>query len=157
MTQRVSLRKLIDEMDMQIEEHEAFYHKPSGKFFFFSHDEMHAAEEDEPLDRFPDWEKEVIQDAIDLFENEKDYISLPSQFDINEWNIMMRFSLSLDNEKMSDRLYDMIHGRGAFRRFKDAIIDYDLEKQWFAYKDKALRKIAVEWCEEHEIPYKDDL
>ena len=155
MTKPVSLRELVEEMDFQIDESETFFHKPSGEFVLFSHEEMRAAEEDEPLDRFPEWEQEVIKNAIDLFENEDDYVPLPSKFEIHEWEIMMRFSLSLDDEQISDRLYDLIHGSGAFRRFKDAIFRYGIEDQWYEYKDQVLRKKAIEWCEENEIPYKE--
>jgi hypothetical protein len=45
----------------------------------------------------------------------------------------------------------VIRGCGAFRRFKDKIILLGVEDDWYKFKDEALKKIAVEWCETNEI------
>ena len=54
---------------------------------------------------------------------------------------------------MSAELQDAIHGAGAFRCFKDTLRRYRPEKDWYAYRDEALRQIAIAWCEEHGIEY----
>ncbi|SCZ08534.1 UPF0158 family protein [Alkaliphilus peptidifermentans] len=82
------------------------------------------------------------------------FILLPSQFDINEYCIMEEFCLEIENDNIRDGMYNSIKGGGAFRRFKDKIRRYGLEEKWYKYRDEAIKKIAIEWCEENGIPYK---
>ena len=30
-----------------------------------------------------------------------------------------------------------------------------VEKQWYSFKEQKLRDIAIEWCKENNIPYKE--
>lgn len=92
------------------------------------------------------------EDNAELFEDIKegfveDYIPLPVQYDINEYRIMEEFIYELPAGKYQDVLARAIHGRGAFRRFKDKLYDLNLEKQWYQYRDEAYEKIARQWCE----------
>ena len=90
--------------------------------------------------------------AKDIVETEH-YLPLPDRFEINEYSIMERFCLSVDDEDMRADLCDAIRGRGAFRRFKDRWQSYGMAEAWDRYRDVALREIAMEWCEEHGIAY----
>ena len=47
-----------------------------------------------------------------------------------------------------------IHGRGAFRRFKDELDRSGLLDRWYEFKRNALREQAIEWCTENDIPFK---
>ena len=64
---------------------------------------------------------------------------------------MERFCLSVDDDDIRDALCVVIRDRGAFRRFKDRVQAYGIAEAWYRYRDKALREIAVAWCEEHGI------
>jgi Uncharacterised protein family (UPF0158) len=45
-----------------------------------------------------------------------------------------------------------IAGRGAFRRFKDALLDYpELRRAWFRFHDGRSERRAIEWLVEHEL------
>jgi Uncharacterised protein family (UPF0158) len=45
-----------------------------------------------------------------------------------------------------------IAGRGAFRRFKDALLDFpDLRRAWFAFHDARGERRALDWLAEHEL------
>ena len=46
-----------------------------------------------------------------------------------------------------------IHGRGAFRMFKDTLYRHKMEKSWFAYRTAALEQIARDWCEKHRLSW----
>jgi len=81
------------------------------------------------------------------------YLPLPTKFDIHEYSIMERFCLSVDDDDMWDDLCNAIHGRGAFRHFKDRMQAYGITEVWYRYRDAALREMAMAWCEAHEIPY----
>ena len=84
-----------------------------------------------------------------------DYIELPSQYEIHEWAMMERFSLSIEYERISEELLSAIRGRGAFRRFKDTIHRLKVAEAWYCFRDQAYRQIAIDWCEQHGIEYID--
>lgn len=46
-----------------------------------------------------------------------------------------------------------IRGRGAFRRFRQLVERQGMLDDWYKYKEKEQRKLAVEWCEENEFNY----
>jgi hypothetical protein len=51
-----------------------------------------------------------------------------------------------------DMLERAIVGKGAFRRFKDALLEYPaLRRSWFAFHDARGERRALEWLIEHEI------
>jgi hypothetical protein len=51
-----------------------------------------------------------------------------------------------------DRLERAIVGRGAFRRFKDALREYpELRRSWFSFHDARTERRAMEWLVEHEL------
>ena len=43
------------------------------------------------------------------------------------------------------------------RRFKDKILEYDIEQDWYQYKDDAYREIAKRWCETNGVDFIEDL
>ncbi len=69
---------------------------------------------------------------------------------------MERFCLSIDDAEMSDALCDLIKGSGAFRRFEDALYHHGIEKDWYSYRDNALKEIAIDWCRENDIEFDDN-
>ena len=91
------------------------------------------------------------EDAADIEENSDNYIVLATQYDINEYSIMEDFINVIDNNEIKGELYDAIRGKGAFRRFKDTIRYLNIESKWYEFKANALKKLAIEWCEENNI------
>jgi len=151
----VKLSDIVDAMDMASDMMTHYLNKKTGGVIPVSQEEMDAAEnEDDPKD-FPDWQQDIIKVARGIMETDE-YISLPSQFDIHEYDMMERFCLSLKDEKISGDLYGTIKGKGAFRRFKDKILEYGIEQDWYQYKDNAYRAKAREWCEENNVEFTED-
>lgn len=81
----------------------------------------------------------------------EDYIPLPGQYEINDYQVMEDFIYELPEGRNQEILDRAIRGRGAFRRFEDKVYDLGLEKKWYQYRDKAHEKIARQWCEENGI------
>ena len=79
---------------------------------------------------------------------------LPSKFEVNEWQIMEDFSLSVKSDRIREDLLDAIQGRGAFRYFRDTLRRHGVESAWHAFRTEALRQIAIDWCEENQIEWK---
>jgi hypothetical protein len=67
---------------------------------------------------------------------------------------MREFAESRRSARVREELVDAIHGSGAFRMFKDRIRRLGVEKDWYAFRDAALKEIAVEWCKEHQIAFR---
>jgi hypothetical protein len=55
-----------------------------------------------------------------------------------------------------DELLTAIHGRGAFRAFKDAVHRHGLQESWCRYRASAVAHIAMAWLDEHDIAYTRD-
>jgi len=148
----VELDKIIEGIELQSDETVSYLNKKTGEVVTITDQEFSAAEDNEPIEHFPEWEHENIKTAKEILETD-DYISLPSKFDIHEYNIMERFCLSITDEEIRDRMYRSIKGSGAFRRFKDNIHRYNIAEEWYKYRDEALKRIAIKWCEEKDIGF----
>ncbi|MFP4548808.1 MAG: UPF0158 family protein [Fidelibacterota bacterium] len=151
---KLSLTELTDNMETQNDLTNFLYHKKSGELVYFSDEELSIAESEDDRD-IPGWQIPVVKIAEDTLKHPEDYIEIPTQFDIHEYQIMEQFCLSLPLEK-AEILADAIRGRGAFRRFKDKIHDLGVADAWFAFKRDYFYEIARDWCEEHNIDYIDD-
>ncbi len=152
----VKLKDIVDEMEMQMDEYHKYLNKETGEIVTVSTEELSIAEESEEDDDFseyPDWQQDSIKSALDVIENWENYIELPDKWEINEYDIIEEFCGSIKNDRISNALYSAIQGRGAFRRFKDAIIRFGVEDGWYKFREEALMQIAIEWCEENEIKY----
>ena len=113
-------------------------------------------EEDQIDDRYTEWELDCIREAAMIIENEADYVELPDKYEIHEYQIVKEFCYLIQNEKLKGKLCELIAGRGAFRKFKEAIRRYDLEDQWYRFKHATLCEIARRWCDAHHVLYLDD-
>ena len=56
--------------------------------------------------------------------------------------------------RIGGELLDALHGRRAFRRFKDALQRLELAEEWYRYREGALEEIAVEFLEANGIGYR---
>ena len=93
-----------------------------------------------------------ISDTIDEDEDDR-FIRLPSQREINEYGMMEEFVSNVRNDSQRAALETAISDRGAFRRFKDTVIRFGIEKKWYAFRDKEYLRVAREWCEENDVAY----
>lgn len=92
-----------------------------------------------------------------LIENNRDrFLKLPTKYDIHEYSIMEDFIYSLESGEANNQLAGAIKGKGAFRRFKDTVLRYGLEKQWYAFRDSAYRDIAIRWCKDYDLMYTEN-
>ncbi|HIJ52279.1 MAG TPA: hypothetical protein HPP66_03880 [Planctomycetes bacterium] len=155
MSLRVKLEDIIEGLEFQSDESQSFLDKRTGQVVLINEEEQNAAEDDEPIEDFPDWQQDQVRIAKEIIDETGDYIPLPSKFDIHEYSIMEKFCLSLNDSEMSDTLYSLIKGSGAFRRFKDAIQDYGIADDWYNYRNNALREIAIEWCQANAIEFEN--
>jgi hypothetical protein len=152
MNKPAKLSDIIDAIEIMADETSSYLNRKTGEVVMVTDEEMRAAEEDEPLEEYPEWQRESIEIAGKILESE-DYVSLPDKFDVHEYSIMEDFCMSIDDEKMRNVVYSSIKGSGAFRRFKDNIHKYDIADEWYEYKSEALKQKAIDWCKENSVEY----
>ncbi|WNR46849.1 UPF0158 family protein [Paenibacillus roseipurpureus] len=152
----VKLEDLSSEIELQIDDTFTFINTNTGEVITLMREEMRAAEDEEPLEKFPDWQRENIEKAIGIIEDDDGvYVDFTLRNNFNEYEIMEEFIVSHQDQKNRGVLYNAIQGRGAFRRFKDKIIELGVDKQWYTYKESKIRQLVIEWCKEHNITIQD--
>jgi len=88
------------------------------------------------------------------FEGEE-WLSLPDKRERDDWGTMRDYAFALGGAA-GNELLDAIHGKGAFRAFRNCIERMGALQSWYAFKDEHVYQLAVEWLEEHGCPYVDD-
>src|SRR5262252_6349905 len=114
---RVKLSDLVEGLEFQSDERSSFLNLTTGEVVAITDEELRAAEHDEPLEDFPDWQHDAIRIAGEIIETDH-YLPLPDRFEINEYRIMERFCLSVDDEDIRDDLCNAIRGRGGSGNWK---------------------------------------
>ncbi|WP_088106007.1 UPF0158 family protein [Halalkalibacter urbisdiaboli] len=155
MSAKINFNQLIEELEIQMEEGRSFFHLKTGDIVNVFTEDLRAAEDDEPYEHLPEWQQEIRETAIDIIENKDDYIELPAKEDIDEYEIIEEFCLSMNDARKQDILLRAIRGKGAFRRFKDTIAEFTIEDQWYAFRTERLKEIAIKWCQFNGIEYFD--
>src|SRR5690625_2250188 len=152
MVAKVKLEDIIDGMEMNSTEQVELVNTRTNMVVSLMEEFLRDAEDEKPYDHLPEWQQEQMIIAIDILENEDDYISLPSEYDVNEYGMMEDFCYMQTGDRQIE-LLNAINGRGAFRRFKDKLIDMNLEDAWYKFRDNSYRKVAIDFCEHHGLKY----
>lgn len=132
---KVKLSEVIDALDLTNDEFEYYYNPINGEIFMSNIGDYENLNEDE-LD--------------ELFENS---IMLPTRYDINEYEMMEDFAETIEDIRLQNQLYISLNGSGAFRRFKDTCINFDIINDWYKFRDEKYKEIAINWCKENNIKF----
>ena len=148
----VSLRDVLDEMELSSDEATGYINRKTGEIITLTDEVVALTEDPDAAADAPQWQKDLLPKAREVLASE-DFIPLPSKFEIHEWAIMERFAQSLKDAAVSDELDAALHGRGAFRRFKDTVQRLGIADEWYRFRETALEEIAIEFLEAHGIAY----
>jgi len=151
----VHLKDIVEALEMQFDEHSSFLDLDTGQVETVSHELLQEVEEEPDNAEEPDHpeaEDEEWEIAKRIVFTDR-FAKLPTKFEVHEWSIMQDFSNSVESVGIRADLLHAIHGAGAFRMFKDTIRRHGIEPLWFEFRTEALRQIAIEWCEEHQIAW----
>ena len=129
---KVKLKDVLDSLEMVSGEIDYYYNPKIGKFFMSNIGEFEALNEDE------------------LF---TESIILPTQYDIDEYSMMEEFAATVEDQRLQNQLYISLNGSGAFRRFKDTCINFDIINDWYKFKNEKYKEIAIDWCKENNIEF----
>jgi hypothetical protein len=148
----VSLRDVVEALDLQSDELESYLDPDTGEIVTFNQEEADIAESEE-WDDAPEWMQESLPKIKKALQDDR-MLALPDRFDIDEWRMMQNFALEPEQSQHRDELDRAVHGAGAFRRFKDVIYRLGLEDAWFRYREAEFEQIARDWLELNKIPYR---
>lgn len=132
---KVKLNDVLDGLEMVNGETDCYYNPETEKVFLSNIGDFENLNEDELDELFA---KSII---------------LPTQYDIDEYSMMEEFVETIEDTKLQNKLYIALKGTGAFRRFKDTCINFDIINDWYNFREKRYEKIAIDWCKENNIKF----
>ena len=132
----VTLSKIIEGLEMVNDIVDCYYNSKKDEIF---------------LSNIGEYENLSENEIDELFEES---IILPTQHEINEYQIMIDFINTIENQEIKNNLQRMIQGKGAFRRFKDYCVEMGIIQDWYDYKEQKYKEIAINWCKRNELKYK---
>ncbi len=99
------------------------------------------------IPELPDWMEDEVELAMEiLFDVENRYIRIPERNSGMAFNSMIEFVKTVEDEELKNILTKSLEGKGAFRKFKDALINYPRErKRWHGFNAKAVKLEIIEW------------
>ena len=129
---KVKLSEIIDALDFTNDEIEYYYNPDNGEIFMSNIGDYENLSEDE------------------LFEKS---IMLPTRYEINEYEMMKDFAETIEDTRLQNQLYISLNGSGAFRRFKDTCINFDIIDDWYKFRDEKYKELAINWCKDNNIEF----
>ena len=133
----IDLGELCDAMENSSFENEYFLDLETGDILFIS----------EYMD---DVETEKLKDKIE--EEFERYEQIPNAESHDGYRDMEDFIATMENEHLAELLEVAINGKGAFRRFKDVLLNYPEERErWFKFKDDRMEERALEWLDDIDV------
>jgi uncharacterized protein UPF0158 len=148
----LSLRDIVEAIELQSNEGAAYLNPETGEIVQVSEDELALVEEGAADEELPQWQREAMPKIREALESDR-FLVLPDRFEVHEWSIMERFSQE-QNDRARQVLLGAIHGSGAFRHFRGAVERLGLLDAWYRYRAEAIQQIARDWLEEHKLAYK---
>lgn len=87
--------------------------------------------------------------AIRVSEDEEGrFIEIPQRESYEGYDEMLEFIETVSDSHLRDRLEDAVSGKGAFRRFKNVLLEYPGERQrWFDFQASNMNRRALEWLD----------
>src|SRR5262245_32382655 len=69
-----------------------------------------------------------------------------------QYRWMERFIATVEEGPLRQRLLQSIDGKGAFRRFKDVLMSFPVDRErWFAFRSERLKSCMESWLAAHGI------
>jgi predicted enzyme related to lactoylglutathione lyase len=133
----VDMGDLIDAMDQSRETGISYLDTQTGKVEWVV-SEYYGEEEDE--------------ERRERLEGDVRYVLIPEPDTHEAYRVMEDFVYTVRDPRMQKRLAQAIAGKGAFRRFKDALFeDPGLRERWFDFEAERAWEAAEEWLASIEI------
>lgn len=142
--------EIFDMMTNDQRDMDAYLDLKTGKIVYVAKDnpeDFISLSDEEPEEEMEDAEDLML---IDEIENNLGirYLEIPSIEHFIPYNFRVSFIETIDDVALQNRLYKAIKGKGAFRRFKDILLDHpSLQERWGDYKAKKQEEVIKDWLE----------
>jgi len=134
---RIDLDELYDVMEKSSFENDYFLDLKTGEILFIS-------------DYTNDEETTELKDRIE--EDFERYERIPKAESHEGYQDMVDFIATVEEGHLVELLEVTINGKGAFRRFKDVLLNYPEERErWLKFKDDRMEKRALEWLDSIDV------
>ncbi len=134
---KIDLDELCSAMADSSYEHEYYLDLETGEILFIS-------------DYMDDEETGKLKDQVE--EDSDRYERIPEAESHEGYEDMVEFIATVKDERLVELLEVAINGKGAFRRFKDVLLNYPEERErWFQFKDDRVQEKALEWLSDIDV------
>jgi hypothetical protein len=101
----------------------------------------------------PDWMVDSVRESMRIEEGfGSRYIRVPQADSSEGYRDMELFAETVKDERLERQLWRALEGKGAFRRFKDVLLEYPQERErWFKFKRDRLEQRVRDWLESEGI------
>jgi hypothetical protein len=84
--------------------------------------------------------------------SDPNYLRIEPVSSREQYRWMERFIATVEESELREKLVQAIDGKGAFRRFKDVLMSFPVDRErWFAFRSERLRSCMEAWLEAHAI------
>lgn len=136
-TLKIDLNELFSAIEDGSYEHEYYLDLDNREILFIS--EYMDDEETRKL-------KDQIEEDFDRYER------IPKAESQERYEDMQNFIATVEDEHFAKLLEVAINGKGAFRRFKDVLLNYPEERgRWSQFKDDRTQERALEWLDSIDV------
>ena len=134
---KIDLDELCSAMADSSYEHEYYLDLETGEILFIS-----GYMDDEETGKL----KDQVEEESDRYER------IPEAESHQGYEDMVEFIATVKDEHLAELLEVAINGKGAFRRFKDVLLNYPEEREsWFQFKDDRIEEKALEWLDDIDV------
>ena len=132
-TLKIDLDELYDAMENSSYEVEYYLDLETGEILFVS-----EGMDDEETGKL----KNQIEEELGRYE------PIPKAESYEGYRDMQSFIATVEDDHLGELLEVAINGKGAFRRFKDVLLNYPKEREkWFEFRDSRMEERALKWLE----------
>jgi hypothetical protein len=97
-------------------------------------------------------DSDAITEQIENVTDETRYLRVPHAEPRDGYRDMERFIETVMDQNLRQLLGVAIQGKGAFRRFKDVLLDYPQERErWFRFQEDRVRQRVLDWLDLEDI------
>jgi uncharacterized protein UPF0158/nucleotidyltransferase-like protein len=98
------------------------------------------------------WGEHVRDELGEGHPQKRGLITIEPLHSSEAWQDMADFAATVPDPEIRRRLERAIEGRGAFRRFKDELLDHpEVREAWFALADARIERRALQWLADEGV------
>jgi Uncharacterised protein family (UPF0158) len=166
-TPKVSFSELGIAFDNSSYQHHYWLDRRTGRVILIDDEIADVLREGEDLSGLSDWQLEIAEEIKPLLramgelpdqeegDDEIDldrYVEIPKRESREAYEDMAEFAETVADHHLRDLLDVALHGKGAFRRFKDVLLGYPTERErWFRFEERRQREAIEEWAREEGV------